>query len=91
MIELNSIRAKLQAAIKQSGMTRQQESSKAANALSIPLNKAGKYIFTIYATDAESNEMYYYDAENERKTFGTGDIWTMYDDEKSKSCVSSHS
>ena len=64
--------------------SRQQESSKAANALSIPLNKAGKYIFTIYATDAESNEMYYYDANGERKTFGTGDIWTMYDDEKLK-------
>ena len=71
--------------------SRQQESSKAANALSIPLNKAGKYIFTIYATDAESNEMYYYDAENERKTFGTGDIWTMYDDEKLRDYLGSSS
>lgn len=64
--------------------SRQQVSSKASNALSIQLSRAGKYIFTVYATDAQSNEMYYFDADGEKQTFATGDIWDMYDDEELK-------
>ncbi|MDE6586552.1 MAG: hypothetical protein K2K80_07725, partial [Clostridia bacterium] len=64
--------------------SRQQVSSKAANALSIQLNRAGKYIFTVYATDAQGNGMYYFDKDGEKKEFATSDIWNMYDDDELK-------
>lgn len=64
--------------------SRQQESNKSYNALSIPLNKDGKYVFTVYATDAQSNKMYYFDKDGKKQEFGTGEIWTMYDDEDLK-------
>lgn len=63
--------------------TQQTASSKSANELSINLNKAGKYIFTIYATDAASNKMYYFkptgDSEWEKVEFEASDIWNMYE------------
>ncbi|MCI8370499.1 MAG: hypothetical protein HFE41_04900 [Clostridia bacterium] len=66
--------------------SQQQESNKSANTLSIPLNKAGKYVFTIYAQDASGKSMYYYkptaDGEPEFKEFTTSDIWGMYSNEK---------
>lgn len=58
----------------------QSVTGKAANALSINLTSAGKYIFTVYANDALSNKMYYYNKDKELKEFETGDIWTMYTD-----------
>lgn len=60
--------------------SQQQESSKASNELAIPLNKAGKYVFTVYAKDLSDNSMYYY-KEGELKEFETGDIWNMYGNE----------
>ena len=56
-----------------------------SNSLSINLNKAGKYIFTIYATDKNSNPMYYYKKEgdeNEKKTFTASNIWSMRESKK---------
>lgn len=62
--------------------SQQQESAKSANALSIPLNKAGKYVFTIYAQDASGNPMYYFkQGETEPEEFTTSDIWGMYGNE----------
>ena len=55
------------------------------NALSINLTKAGRYIFTIYATDKNSNPMYYYKKEgeeNEKKTFTASNIWSMRESKK---------
>lgn len=66
--------------------TRQQVSSKAYNSLSIQLNRAGKYIFTVYATDAQGNGMYYF-KDGEKKSFAAGDIWDMYDDEELKNLL----
>ena len=56
-----------------------------SNALSINLSKAGRYIFTIYATDKNSNPMYYYKKEgdeNEKKTFTASNIWSMRESKK---------
>ncbi|MDE6504940.1 MAG: hypothetical protein K2L42_03630 [Clostridia bacterium] len=57
-----------------------QESNKAYNSLAIPLNKAGKYRFTIFANDTAANDMYYY-KDGEKKEFKTSDIWNMYGNE----------
>lgn len=58
--------------------SQQTQTNKAANALSININKPGRYVFTIYATDAASNNMYYYDSDKELKKFQTSDIWSMF-------------
>lgn len=52
-----------------------------SNALSINLTKAGRYIFTIYATDKKSNPMYYY-KDGEKKTFTASNIWSMRESKK---------
>lgn len=64
--------------------SRQQVSSKKSNALSIQLNRAGRYIFTVYAVDAQSNNMYYFDKDGEKQTFASSEIWDMYDDDELK-------
>ena len=56
-----------------------------SNALAINLTKAGRYIFTVYATDKNSNPMYYYKKEgekNEKKTFTASNIWSMRESKK---------
>lgn len=65
---------------------------KNASNLSLDLNNAGEYLFTVYAHDADSNEMWYLkeveseapEAEPQYETveFEASEIWTMYDDEK---------
>lgn len=55
--------------------------NKNASQLSIDLNAAGDYIFTVYATDASSNNMWYIDDDGEKVEFAASDIWTMFDDE----------
>lgn len=61
-----------------SGTTGQQTTNKNYSQLSINIAKTGKYIFTVYATDASGNEMYYYDKEsNELKSFAASEIWNM--------------
>ncbi len=61
-----------------SGTTGQQVTSKNYSQLSINIAKTGKYIFTVYATDASGNEMYYYDKDSgELKTFAASEIWNM--------------
>lgn len=67
--------------------TFQSSTGKAANSLSINLSKAGKYTFTLLATDAANNKMYYYkqdaDGELEKVEFGTGtsDILNFYNED----------
>ena len=58
--------------------------SLSANNLSINLTQSGHYAFTIYATDAAGNKMYYLDGNEqdgyEKVEIDTGDIWDMYKD-----------
>lgn len=54
---------------------------KKSSQLSIDLQNAGDYIFTVYVTDSSANDMWYTDDKGERKEFSSADIWTMYDDE----------
>lgn len=66
----------------------QSSTGKASNALSINLTKEGKYVFTLLATDAASNKMYYYgknsDGEPEKVEIGTAtsDILNFYREEE---------
>lgn len=66
--------------------TFQSSTGKAANALSINLAKEGKYVFTVLATDAASNKMYYYktdaDGNPEKVEIGTAtsDILNFYNE-----------
>lgn len=55
---------------------------KKSNNLSFSLSKSGKYIFTVYATDAAGNKMYYIDEKGEKKEFDQNSIWNMYDQQK---------
>lgn len=50
------------------------------NDLSVPITKEGDYGFTVYATDAVSGEMYYFDKNGEKQEFSSSDIWEMHDD-----------
>lgn len=59
--------------------SKQSNTSLASSNLSINITKQGKYTFTIYATDAAGNNMYYMDGE-EVKEFKASDIWTMFED-----------
>ena len=56
-------------------------STQQSNTLSINLTKAGRYVFTIYATDKSSNPMYYYKG-GEKKTFTASNIWSMRESKK---------
>lgn len=60
--------------------SQQQQSNRSYNDLSINLTKAGKYVFTVYVTDASGNPMYYYE-DGEKKELKTGDIWDIYKNE----------
>lgn len=62
--------------------SQQQSTGKSANELSINITKSGKYIFTLYATDAASNKMYYFDGSGKKVEFETSDIWSMYKQEE---------
>lgn len=57
-----------------------QNNNKAYNQLSIDLNAAGEYKFTVYAHDGSSNPMWYL-KDGEKVEFETGDIQTWYKDE----------
>ncbi len=52
-----------------------------SNKLSINVTQQGAYTFTVYATDAAGNNMYYYDEDGELVEFAASEIWTMYEDE----------
>lgn len=54
---------------------------KKSSQLSIDLQNAGDYVFTVYANDSASNSMWYTDDKGEKVEFAASDIWTMYDDE----------
>ncbi len=68
--------------------TFQSSTGKSANSLSINLTKDGKYTFTLLATDAANNKMYYYKpgtgSELEKVEFGTGtsDILNFYNEDE---------
>lgn len=51
------------------------------NNLYINVTQMGQYTFTVYATDAAGNSMYYIDDDGELAEFTAGDIWDMYADE----------
>ncbi|MDE7305956.1 MAG: hypothetical protein K2N33_01055, partial [Clostridia bacterium] len=51
------------------------------NNLYINVTQMGSYTFTVYATDAAGNSMYYFDNDGELVEFTAGDIWDMYADE----------
>ena len=55
--------------------------SLATNNLSINVTKYGSYRFTLYATDAAGNDMYYIDNDGELVEFKSSDIWNIYEDE----------
>lgn len=61
-----------------------QNTVKAYNQLSIDLDKAGEYIFTVYANDGNSNKMWYNvekDGNTERVEFDADEIQDMFKDE----------
>ncbi len=71
--------------------TQSSSTGKSASALSINLTKAGKYVFTVYVTDASGNIMYYYNPEYDPETddeadktvdISTGNIWSMYEEDE---------
>lgn len=64
--------------------SRQQNTGRDYNNLTINLTAKGFYEFTVYATDSAGNEMYYYDENGVKQTYSSSDIWTMYDDEDKK-------
>ena len=63
--------------------SQQSSTSLATNNLSINVTKPGSYRFTLYATDAEGNDMYYIDKDTKKPVkFTSGDIWKMYSDDQ---------
>lgn len=62
--------------------TTSSNASRKSSQLYIDLTTDGEYLFTVYATDASGNSMWYWD-EEEREVvkFAANQIWTMYDDE----------
>lgn len=62
--------------------TTNNNSGRSYNNLSITITRSGTYAFTVYATDAAGNKMYYLDkdADDEVKEFQSSDIWNMRDD-----------
>ncbi len=65
---------------KDTGNSGQSVTSRKYNTLAINLTNAGKYIFTVFATDGSDNSMYYY-KDGEVKKLESGDIWNMYHDD----------
>lgn len=61
--------------------SQQSDTGNSSSELTLNLGTASTYIFTIYATDAAGNDMWYTGDDDKRETFSTGDIWTMYADE----------
>ncbi len=60
--------------------SKQSNTNLSSSNLSINITKQGKYTFTIFATDAAGNDMYYLDENGEVKEFKASDIWNMFDD-----------
>lgn len=52
------------------------------NNLSINVSKQGAYTFTIYATDAAGNNMYYIDEDGNIEEFASSKVWDMYNDKE---------
>ena len=59
---------------------------KTSSTLSINLTKSGEYLFTVIATDAASNKMYYFDEDDEKVEIesSTSNVLEMYKDEDEK-------
>ena len=64
------------------GDSQSSSANLATNNLSLNIPKQGYYTFTLYATDAAGNDMYYLDENNKKVTFSSTEIWDMYDDEE---------
>ena len=61
--------------------TQSSNTSLATNNLSINVSKPGSYRFTLYATDADGNNMYYIDKDGKVVDFSSSEIWEIYGDE----------
>ena len=61
--------------------TQSSNTSLASNNLSINVTKTGSYRFTLYATDAAGNNMYYIDEDGELVEFSSSEIWEIYADD----------
>ncbi len=59
--------------------SQQSNTNNKSNNLSINVTQQGAYTFTVYATDAAGNNMYYLD-NGEIKEFPASEIWTMFED-----------
>lgn len=71
--------------------TQNSSTGKSSSGLSINLTKAGKYVFTIYVTDASGNGMYYFnpdynaatdDGDDKTIDISTSNIWSMYEEDE---------
>ncbi|MDE5942689.1 MAG: hypothetical protein K2H30_00590 [Clostridia bacterium] len=62
------------------GASQLSNTSLSYNNLSINVTRDGYYLFTVYATDAAGNNMYYLDEDGEIVEFEAGEIWTMFED-----------
>lgn len=60
--------------------TQQSNSGLATNNLSINVTNKGDYVFTVYATDAAGNKMWYLDDDGEVQEFAASDVWAMFND-----------
>ncbi|MDE7453949.1 MAG: hypothetical protein K2N22_06035 [Clostridia bacterium] len=54
------------------------------NNLSINVTRDDDYVFTVYATDASGNNMYYLDEDGKIVEFAASEIWTMFEDKDDK-------
>lgn len=61
--------------------TTSSNTGRKSSQLYINLNAAGDYIFTVYATDNASNDMWYVDGDGKVQKFPSNEIWDMYDGE----------
>ncbi|MDE6867512.1 MAG: hypothetical protein K2J83_00005 [Clostridia bacterium] len=63
------------------GASQLSNTSLSYNNLSINVTRDGYYRFTVYATDAAGNNMYYLDEDGEIVEFEASEIWNMFKDE----------
>lgn len=58
-----------------------------SSALAIPIAESGSYVFTVFVTDRNGNDMWYKDNNGEVQTFNGSDVWTMFGDEDKIDCL----
>lgn len=61
--------------------SKKSRTSLSSSDLSINVDTDGIYVFTVYATDAAGNTMYYLDGEGEVVKIAASEIWDYFDDD----------